>query len=214
MHLVSISVSFSFFPLSTWASNLWVLFSQWKDSSDDTVSEAEKQMVWAAQKDPRQFKVIYEMYFEKIFLYLHRRVKDEAIADDLTSQTFYLALAHISKFKFQGVRFSSWLYKIATNELNQFFRKNQQSTRHVSLSSSAMAEFFKEAETENEPEALPILLKILEMLSHEEIQLIEWRFFEGRSFREIGFILEMTEANAKTRMYRLLDKIKAKMPRP
>lgn len=191
----------------------FLLFAESLSSEgEEAISEAEKQMIWAAKKDQKHFKAIYETYFDRIFLYLHRRVKDEAIADDITSQTFYKALVNLHSFQFKGVKFSSWLYRIATNELNMYFRKNQSAVRHLSISSGALAELLKETEPEEEPEALNHLVDVLEKLSHEEIQLVEWRFYEDRSFKEIGFLLNITMDNAKTKTYRLLAKIKEMMP--
>ena len=45
-------------------------------------------------------------------------------------------------------------------------------------------------------------------LPEDELQLIEMRFFEKRSFKEIGEILEITENNAKVKTYRILEKLK------
>ena len=45
-------------------------------------------------------------------------------------------------------------------------------------------------------------------LSEEELLLIELRFFEERPFAEMGQILEITEANAKIRTYRVIDKLR------
>jgi RNA polymerase sigma-70 factor (ECF subfamily) len=48
------------------------------------------------------------------------------------------------------------------------------------------------------------------MLKENELQLIEMRFFEKRSFREIGEILDLTENNAKVKTFRALAKLKKK----
>lgn len=180
---------------------------------EPVVSATEKAMVLAAQQDSKHFRHIYEKYFEKIFIYLHRRVKDEAIADDLTSQTFYIALVKIETFRFQGYPFSSWLYKIATNEMNMYFRKNGDAVRHVSLQSAGAMDIIQEIEENHLDKKLEILTDALTKLEPHELQLIEWRFFEERSFREIGYLLDITDDNAKTKTYRLLEKIKKLMPR-
>ncbi|MGZ4055195.1 MAG: RNA polymerase sigma factor, partial [Bacteroidia bacterium] len=49
---------------------------------------------------------------------------------------------------------------------------------------------------------------IAEQLPEDELQMIEMRFFEKRSFKEIGEILEITENNAKVKTYRILEKLK------
>ena len=184
-----------------------------KGDEEPIVSDAEKLMVFAAQQDPKHFKHIYNKYFEKIFIYIHRRVKDEAIADDLTSQTFYCALTKIDSFRFQGYPFSSWLYKIATNELNMYFRKNSDAVRYVSLQSAGAMDIIDQIEENHQEHKIHVLSGILANLETHELQLIEWRFFEERSFKEIGYLLDISDDNAKTKTYRLLEKIKKLMPR-
>jgi RNA polymerase sigma-70 factor (ECF subfamily) len=187
---------------------IFSLFSAFNDNPLD-LSEEEK-IVRNAQANTQHFEKIYDIYFEKIFIYIHRRVKDEEIADDLTSQTFYKAMCKIHTFKYVGFSISSWLFKIATNELNMFFRKEKDAVRHVSIFSDGANNIF-DFEDENEAdkhEKLEALSQAIKQLKADEIQLIEWRFFEERSFKEIGYIIEISEDNAKVRTYRVLQKLR------
>jgi RNA polymerase sigma-70 factor (ECF subfamily) len=52
------------------------------------------------------------------------------------------------------------------------------------------------------------LLNALSRLKADQLELIEMRFFEKRSFREIGDLLEMTENNAKVKTFRAVNKLK------
>jgi RNA polymerase sigma-70 factor (ECF subfamily) len=52
------------------------------------------------------------------------------------------------------------------------------------------------------------LKQILPQLKKDQIELIEMRFFESRSFKEIAEILGVTEANAKVKTHRVLAKIR------
>jgi RNA polymerase sigma-70 factor (ECF subfamily) len=52
------------------------------------------------------------------------------------------------------------------------------------------------------------LLQCLSLLKDGDLQLIELRYFEKRSYREIGEILEITENNAKVRTFRALERLK------
>ena len=53
-----------------------------------------------------------------------------------------------------------------------------------------------------------ILYSTLSLLKDGDLQLIELRYFEKRSYREIGEILEITENNAKVRTFRALERLK------
>ena len=55
------------------------------------------------------------------------------------------------------------------------------------------------------------LLATLDTLKEGDLQLIELRFFEQRSFREVAEITGITENNAKVRTYRILERMKKKI---
>jgi RNA polymerase sigma-70 factor (ECF subfamily) len=57
-------------------------------------------------------------------------------------------------------------------------------------------------------ELVTVLKKALQYLSEPDMLLIELRFFEERSFFEVGQIIGITENNAKVKTYRAIDKLK------
>lgn len=169
--------------------------------------QKELQQIEAAKLDPARFDVLYDAYYKPIFVFIHRRVEDEDLTADLTSLVFLKALVNIKKYEYKGVPFSAWLFRIAFNEINMYFRKNK-ADRIVSLQQSSIATIVAEAEVENDTEAQQKVLQTLKLLSEPEMQLIELRFFEKHSFAEVGAILDITENNAKVKVYRILDKLK------
>jgi len=52
------------------------------------------------------------------------------------------------------------------------------------------------------------LLKCLKELKDTDLEIIEMRYFERRSYREIGEILDLTENNAKVKAFRAIDRLK------
>ena len=55
------------------------------------------------------------------------------------------------------------------------------------------------------------LVETINTLPLDEVQLLELRFFEQKPFREIGFILNITENHAKVKTYRLLSKLRQRL---
>ena len=51
-------------------------------------------------------------------------------------------------------------------------------------------------------------MNVIKELPEDELQLIELRFFEKRAFKEIAEILNLTETNAKVKLYRILERVK------
>jgi RNA polymerase sigma-70 factor, ECF subfamily len=77
----------------------------------------------AQQQDSEALTRIYEAYFDKIYRYLVVRVRNETEAEDLTQQVFMKVLQSISSYKSKGVPFSSWIYRIAHNQMVDFMRQ-------------------------------------------------------------------------------------------
>ncbi len=170
--------------------------------------EDELRQIEIAKKDPRQFAPLYKKYHEAIFRYIYKRVDEEESAYDITSCVFVKALAGLHKYEFRGVPFSSWLFRIAKSELYQSFR-DKKAQRTVSLDSVTIVQFIDDLNEDFSEEQRTNLLNSLKLLKEHELQLIEMRFFEKRSFKEIGEILGLTENNAKVKTFRALVKLKA-----
>ena len=77
----------------------------------------------AQQRDQEAFAQLYEEHFDKIFRYLALRMGDRTEAEDITQQVFLKALQSISSFRWKGVPFSAWLFRIAHNQMIDYLRK-------------------------------------------------------------------------------------------
>jgi RNA polymerase sigma-70 factor (ECF subfamily) len=136
-----------------------------------------------------------------------KRVDEEEAAYDITSCVFIKALINLPKYEYRGIPFSSWLFRIAKSELYQSFR-DKKAQRTVSIDSMQLGRVMEEFQLDESEHKREILLKVLPLLKDSQLQLIEMRFFEKRSFREMGEILDLTENNAKVKTFRALVKLK------
>jgi RNA polymerase sigma-70 factor, ECF subfamily len=168
--------------------------------------EQEQQLIEESKTDPQSFERLYIKYYEPILKFVYKRVESLDDTRDITSTVFIKALSSISKYKDMGFPFSSWLYRIAINEINMFYRRSKKS-RVISLNERGLKNIASES-SDVDTEALMALKRSLLHLSPDELFLIELRFFEDKAFAEIGEILDITEANAKVRTYRALDKLR------
>jgi RNA polymerase sigma-70 factor (ECF subfamily) len=175
-----------------------------------TVQRIEEELEWIrlAKVNPAHFAPLYKRYHEQIFRYIYLRMEDDEMAYDITSQVFVKAIQHISTYEYRGVPFSSWLYRIAKSELYQSFR-DKQANRMINVDTMQLGHIVDELEEENDELNRKRLVKGLAQLKEKEIQFIEMRFFEKRSFKEIGEILGITENNAKVKTFRVLEKLKS-----
>ncbi len=170
---------------------------------------SETEIIALSKKDNKYFGVLYEKYFEQIFRFVFKRLGgNEEVAGDLTQQTFMKAMANIQKYEDRGFPFSSWLYRIAQNEVSMFFR-SQKKEMSVSIDEKQLTDMAHEAEIGRYMSAdeQSNLVSVLNKLKPEHLDLIELRFFQEMSFKQISEILSITEANAKMRTYRILERI-------
>ena len=173
----------------------------------DIELKQELQLIEAAKENPARFGLLYDKYYKSIFVFIYRRTDDEELTADITSQVFLKALINIKKYEYKGVPFSAWLFRIAFNEINMYFRKNN-AQRVVSLNQNGMVQIAQEVELEENTEGIKQMMSAVKQLDALELQLIELRFFEKHSFAEVGEIVGITENNAKVKVYRILDKLK------
>jgi RNA polymerase sigma-70 factor (ECF subfamily) len=168
---------------------------------------AEEAEIEAARKNPAKFAPLYNRYYARILGFVYQRVETKDDAYDITAQTFIAALENIGKYKSQGVPFSAWLFRIALNELSRTYRKAKV-RQAINIDDTQVADVLGELGEENSAVTDERLMKAIQELEPEEIQLLEMRFFDKRPFKEVCEVLNISETAAKARVYRLLERLK------
>jgi len=179
----------------------------------------EKKLVRQAQEAPDAFARLYDQYYRQIFGYVLRRSANIEAAQDITSETFLKALGKLWQFRWRNVSFSSWLYRIATNEVNQYFRKAEYKK---SVSLEELQEQGFELLSPHDPESelieaqeklkrhqdfLEIQEKIIQLPARYQ-EVIALRFFEKKQIKEIAEILGKREGTIKSLLHRAVEKLR------
>ena len=86
----------------------------------------EDQLVARAATDADAFGELYDHYFGQIYRFAYSRLRDQDLAEDITSDVFFKALRAIGRYKPSGHPFSSWLYQIAANAIADYYRSRKQ----------------------------------------------------------------------------------------
>lgn len=178
----------------------------------NTVNLTESEVIQLAKKQQDYFGLLYDKYFELIFRFVFKRLGgNEDLAGDITQQTFMKAMANIEKYEDRGFPFSSWLYRIAQNEVMMYFREQKKHVT-VEIEERSVLDLMEEANisTAMSQDEQEQLMAILNGMEQEHLDLIELRFFQTLSFKEIADIYSITEANAKMKIYRILEKLNKK----
>jgi len=163
------------------------------------MAEDEQKLVEQAKTDQQAFGKLFDIYYAPIVNYVLHRVGDLATAEDITSIVFFKAWHGLPKFEWRSVPFRAWLYRIASNEINTYFRQQK-------LHPSSLEALFESTGFE-----FPSLLNIEEEYSqyeqmleqHQDFQLVHrlilelpikyqeilsLRYFEKKSLAEISVL--------------------------
>ena len=90
------------------------------------MQQEEESLVRRAQhRDQEAFARLYEEHFDKIYRYVTLKIGNATEAEDMTQQVFLNALQSISSFKWRGIPFSAWLFRIAHNQVVDYFRSKK-----------------------------------------------------------------------------------------
>ena len=180
----------------------------------------ERLLIEAAQRDRARFAEIYEEYFELVYGYVARRVRNRSTAEDLTSDVFHKALANLPKFKWTGAPFASWLFRIASNLIADRARRkalegNPGSSPRVSnvdtpgLPPRSGSSSSKTQQSDLEDaERLAVLFRLVDALADDQRRVVALRFAEEKSIKQIAAELGRSEGAVKQLQFRALENLR------
>jgi RNA polymerase sigma-70 factor (ECF subfamily) len=177
------------------------------------LSEAdERRLVEAAQQDRAHFGAVYEKYFEVVYAYVARRVRDRAATEDLTSEVFRKALAHLPRFKWTGAPFAAWLLRIAANLIAD---RAKRVAREEHSDSEELADRGSSAQAQQSDleaaERRAHVIRLVDELPEDQRRVVRMRFAEEKSIAEIAAQLNRTEGAVKQLQFRAFQTLRAKL---
>jgi RNA polymerase sigma-70 factor, ECF subfamily len=167
-------------------------------------TEDDRLLIEAAQADPARFLEIYERYVDRIYGYVSRRIGNRAAAEDVTSQVFEQALRTIGRFEWRGVPLAAWLFRIASNALVDHWRTLGRTV------DEPPPDLPDSRELEDIDRRLSLYQQIAQ-LPDVQRQVIEMRFVEEKSIREVAAALDRSEGAVKQLQLRALEHLRKGM---
>ena len=163
-------------------------------------------LIEAAQKDPARFGDIYERYFDRVYAYIARRVGNRDAAQDLTADVFHRALENIGKYELRGVPFAAWLFRIASNAIaDKWKHAAKESGTPAAEEIDAGKLDFDAAEHRAQ------LFQSVRTLPADQRRVIQMRFAEEKSIRDIAQALRKTEGAIKQLQFRAIQNLRDRM---
>lgn len=179
-------------------------------------SRTDQELVSAALLDRHAFSEIVHRYEAAIRRYVKRLSGvDDGDADDLLQEIFIKVFINLNDYD-PGLKFSSWLYRIAHNETVSFLRKKNVRPRVLNLSAEDADEFFGQladdkdfVELARQRDDARIMRDFLSRLEPKYKEALVLRFLEEKSYTEIGDILKIPEGTVATLINRGKKELKA-----
>ena len=168
--------------------------------------------VESKKEESLDFTYIFEAYYKRIYNYYYYRVQNKQIAEDLTSQLFEKAMTKISTYESCKGNFDVWLFVIARNILNDYFRRQK---KYPWSSLDSVLEMVSEESNLEEmifhAEETKVLLDMIKTLKEKERNIIAYKFGADLKNKEIAELLGIGEKNVSVILYRTLKKLKLKI---
>ena len=167
------------------------------------------QLIARARENPQAFVELYRMHYDAVFRYCAHRLFDRTVAEDVTSDVFLKAVENINRFRGTDEQFGCWLYKIATNSVNNYLRKTAR--REVLMKTVYEQANSRAHDCGDLSERLALLKKAVLALNPRYQTIITLRFFENMKLTKIAEVLGSSPGTVRSQLARALAKLRKKL---
>ena len=171
----------------------------------------EQDLVKEAQAFSREaWEQIYDRHYSKIFDYCYLRTGDRAGSEDLASEVFLEALRGIRRYRYRGVPFASWLYRIARNlTVDHLKRRARRPT--VSLGLETENPHLQTPDTADASVLRDDVHTAIRQLTDDQQQVILLRFFHDLSHEETAVVMGRRPGAVRVLQNRALNALRRLM---
>ncbi len=181
------------------------------------MKEQETQLVKNAKEgDGKAYDELTILYKDAVYGIIYRMVHNKQEAEDLTQEAFIKAYNSINSFN-EDYAFSTWLFKIATNNCIDFFRKRKLKTYSMDQTIKYKDDEIQQEYADEDPTADNLMLAderskmihkaILELPEKYKTAII-LRHHDEKSYEEIAQILDLPLGTVKARIFRAREMLK------
>jgi RNA polymerase sigma-70 factor (ECF subfamily) len=175
--------------------------------------EDERELVERAKYDPGAFAELYDRHFLQIYKFVYSRIRDQASAEDVTSEVFMKALRSIGRYQDTGRPISAWLYQIAVNATNDRFRSTRP-TEDIDEQHDLAARGPALEELAAQRDELRSIWKAVEALPRQQRTAMVLKFQEDMKIDDIAVAMGKSAGAVKLLIHRGVTRVRQTVPRP
>ncbi|MDP3948811.1 MAG: sigma-70 family RNA polymerase sigma factor [bacterium] len=154
------------------------------------------------------FGLLYDHYQPKIYRFVLIKVGRREDAEDLTHQVFINAWQNISNYKDLGFPFSSWLYRIARNQVIDSYRTKKPEISLDEVDEESFAALGINEKNIDDKIQIELVMKALKELKEDYQDILVMRFVEDLSVRETAVAVGKSEGAVKLMQHRAIKELK------
>ncbi|MCX6230592.1 MAG: sigma-70 family RNA polymerase sigma factor [Bacteroidetes bacterium] len=162
--------------------------------------------------DQKAYADLMNNYRESLYFMMLKMTNDATDAEDLTIEAFGKAFKNLSQYS-PDFAFSTWLFKIATNNCIDFIRKKKKMTFSINkpydfdedgndISHNIPSDVLDPEEKFIEKQKIKLMRDIVEKLKPHYRDLIKLRYFDEFSYEEIADELDIPLGTVKAQLFR------------
>ena len=168
--------------------------------------EIEEAITRAKKNDQKAFNYLLDLYWDNVYGFQLKRTQNENDAEDITIQTFSKAFDKIDTFD-DKYTFKTWLITISKNIHIDLLRKEKNSiTQVISKDSREVFQILDESPSPEDKliteQHLAKLLRDIKKLKPHYQEVINLRYFQELSYKEISKELKEPMSNIKVKLLR------------
>ena len=171
----------------------------------------DSQLIDRARSDTAAFVQLYRRHYEAVFRYCVHRLFERHAAEDVTSEVFLKVVQSFHSFKGNEQQFRNWLYRIATNAVNEHLRNTAR--RSALLNAACEQAGNAVADCRESSEELAVLKEAMLALKPRHQTIITLHFFENLKPTEIAEVLGSSPGTVRSQLSRALAKLQKALAR-
>jgi len=180
---------------------------------NDSQAADDGQLIAEAHSNPVAFARLYQRHYDAVFRYCVHRLFERQTAEDVTSAVFLKVVENFGRFRGSEQDFRNWLYKIATNAVNEHLRKTSRRNGLLKHAREQVGNRLADCKdmTDASAESYAVLKQAMFELRPRYQTIITLRFFENLKLTEIAEVLDSSPGTVRSQLARALAKLRKKL---
>lgn len=164
------------------------------------------------KNDRKAADELFERYYREIYAYVYKQCCDKELSMDITQDIFLAAFKGLHGFDEKRSGFRTWLYRIASNKITDYYRSRQ---HKYSVIEMPLDDFGDELPDDHDlleklitEEHIASLMETVSQYGQAWVYIFQMKCFEEKTFAEIAKELNISQNTVKTRYYTIINRLR------